>query len=209
MPSFTTLLGFVAAAMVLLLIPGPGVIYVVTRSLSQGPKAGLISAFGLGAGVLVHIAAAAVGISALLLASATAFSLVKLLGAGYLIYLGLRTILTRGGANETVSVARNSRRLFLDGVVVSIFNPKLALFFLAFLPQFVNPAAGSVTRQILILGLIYILLALLTDGSYALLAGRLRNFFAGSAPGRPWTRYLTGGVYLGLGVTTAFTGPRP
>jgi threonine/homoserine/homoserine lactone efflux protein len=208
MPTTTTLLGFVAAALALLITPGPAVLYLVTRSLSQGTRAGLISVLGLSTGVFVHIGAAAAGISALVLASAAAFTLVKGLGAVYLIYLGLRTILTRGTASGSSHATRASHRLFLDGVVVSVFNPKLAIFFLAFLPQFVDPTQGPVPRQIVILGLIYIGLALITDSTYAVLASRLRRW--GPIPGseRSWPKYLAGSVYLGLGVTAALTGRR-
>ncbi len=141
----TLLIGFVAAALVVLLIPGPGVLYVVARSVSQGLPAGLASALGLSAGALVHVVAAAGGLSALLLASATAFEIVKLLGAGYLIYLGLRTLFARAPlpglqAPSPLPV----RRLFFDGVIVSVLNPKIAVFFLAFLPQFVDPSAGPI-----------------------------------------------------------------
>ncbi len=205
-----SLLGFVAAALVVLLIPGPGVLYVVARSVSQGRRAGLMSVLGLSLGALVHVAAAAAGISAILLASATAFGVVKALGAGYLIYLGLRTVLVRRPVvSVEPSADRSLYRLFGDGVIVSVFNPKIAVFFLAFLPQFVDPARGPVPQQILLLGLVYILLALLTDGSYALLAGSLRQWLGRTVLSGRLPRYLSGGVYLGLGITTALTGRRP
>jgi len=144
LPEIASLLGFVAAALIVLLIPGPGVLYVVARSVTQGQRAGLVSVVGLSAGALVHIAAATTGLSAILLASATAFGVVKLLGAGYLIYLGIRAIMSRDLlAGVEAPTPRSMRRLFTDGIVVSILNPKLAVFFLAFLPQFVEPARGS------------------------------------------------------------------
>jgi len=209
MPTCRLLLGFVAAALVILLIPGPGVLYVVARSVSQGYRAGLVSVLGLSAGVLVHIGAAAAGISAILLASATAFGIVKFLGAGYLIYLGCRTLFARGPtANIEISDPRSLRRLFTDGVMISVLNPKIAVFFLAFLPQFVDPSRGSIPGQILILGLIYIGLALITDGSYALLAGKLRQWLRGRTMRGRLPRYVGGTVYLGLGVGTALTGRR-
>jgi threonine/homoserine/homoserine lactone efflux protein len=146
MPGDTLLLGFVAAALVVLLIPGPGVLYMVARSLGQGQRAGLVSVVGLSVGALVHVSAATAGLSAILLTSATAFGFVKTLGAGYLIYLGVRAILAR---DETTDVGapspRSLRRLFIDGVVVSVLNPKIAVFFLAFLPQFVDPSQGPVS----------------------------------------------------------------
>jgi len=162
----TLLIGFVAAALVVLVTPGPGVLYVIARTTEQGHAAGLASVLGLATGALVHVIAAAVGLSAILLASATAFGVVKMLGAAYLIYLGIRTLLKRTATGEITDVPRASLgRLFADGVVVSLFNPKIAVFFLAFLPQFVDPVAGPVAAQIMLLGLIYCGLAVITDGA--------------------------------------------
>lgn len=209
MPGSASLLGFVAAALVLLLIPGPGVLYIVARSLGQGRRAGLVSVLGLSAGALVHVAAATAGLSAILLASATAFGIVKALGAGYLIYLGLRTLFMRTSASGAEAPApRTLYRVFTDGVVVSVLNPKLALFFLAFLPQFVEPGRGPIPQQVLSLGLIYVSLALVTDGAYALLAGSLRERLDGRVRQGPLPRYASGVLYLGLGVSTALTGRR-
>ena len=207
--SSTSLLGFVAAALVLLLIPGPGVLYIVARSLSQGHRAGLVSVLGLSIGALVHVAAATAGLSAILLASATAFGIVKTLGAGYLIYLGIRTLFARGpAASVEASAPRPLYRLFRDGVVVSVLNPKIAVFFLAFLPQFVEPSRGSIPHQVLLLGLTYVGLALITDSAYAFLAGSLRHWLGGRMMQGPLPRYASGVVYLGLGVSTALTGRR-
>jgi len=209
MPASASLLGFIAAALVVLLIPGPGVLYVLARSLSQGRRAGLMSVMGLSAGALVHVAAAAAGISAILLASATAFGLVKAAGAGYLIYLGIRTLIGRSPAARIEAGApRSLRRLFGQGVLVSILNPKIAMFFLAFLPQFVDPSRAPVPQQVLGLGLIYIALALITDGSYALLAGSLRPWLGVRSRQAALPRYLSGTIYLGLGLGTALTGRR-
>jgi threonine/homoserine/homoserine lactone efflux protein len=204
-----SLLGFIAAALVLLLTPGPGVMYIVARSIGQGSRAGLVSVLGLAAGALVHVAAAAAGISTILLASATAFGFVKAAGAAYLIYLGIRTLLARGAVASTgVCTPRSSGRLFADGVLVSVLNPKIALFFLAFLPQFVDPGRGPIAQQILLLGLLYVALALVTDSAYALLAGSLRHRLRDRALQGPLPRYISGSVYLGLGVGTALTGRR-
>jgi len=200
----TLLIGFVATALVVLLLPGPGVVYVVARSVGQGYRAGLVSAVGLSAGALVHVVAAAVGLSAILLASATAFGVVKALGAAYLVYLGLRELFSRRRAAGLAPLPPAPlHRLFFDGVVVSVFNPKIAIFFLAFLPQFVDPALGQISLQVLLLGLIYVLLAVLTDGGYALLAGGLRQWLTGRFASGPWPRFMTGGVYIGLGVHAA------
>jgi threonine/homoserine/homoserine lactone efflux protein len=208
MPDSASLLAFAAAALVVLLIPGPGVLYVLARSLGQGQRAGLVSVLGLSAGAFVHVLAATVGLSAILLASATAFGVVKILGAGYLIYLGIRALLARdtSHAMETVH-ARSLRRLFIDGVVVSVLNPKIAVFFLAFLPHFADPSRGSVPQQIFLLGALYVLLALCTDGAYALLASRLRGWFRGPLARGPLPRYASGAVYVGLGVSTALVDP--
>ena len=204
MLSGTLLLGFVAASLVVLLIPGPGVVYVVARSAAQGYRAGLMSVLGLSTGAFVHVIAATVGLSAILLASATAFSMVKLLGAAYLIYLGLRTILDRRSRPGIETLAPHSlRRIFWDGVVISVLNPKIAVFFLAYLPQFVDPALGNATGQILLLGVIYVCLALTTDGGYALLAGRIRQWLSGRWARGPLPRYLSGGIFIGLGVQAA------
>lgn len=209
MPSGTLLLGFVAAALVVLIIPGPGVMYVVARSVGQGHRAGLASAVGLSAGALVHVAAAAAGLSAILLTSATAFGIIKALGAGYLIYLGIRTLFAdRPTASMETSAPLSLTRLVTDGVVISVFNPKIALFFLAFLPQFVDPGRGPVTQQVLLLGLIYVALALITDSTYAFLAGSLRHWFGGRVMQGPLPRYLSGSIYLGLGVSAALVGRR-
>lgn len=205
MPSSTVILAFVGASLVVLVMPGPGVFYVVARSVAQGRRAGLVSALGLSAGALAHVLAATVGLSAILLTSATAFGFVKALGAGYLIYLGLKALLSRNAVAPGLetSDAVPASRLFADGVIVSLFNPKIAVFFLAFLPQFVDPGQASATQQILLLGLLYAVLAVLTDGSYALLAGSVRHWFRGRIMRGPLPRYLSGGVYLGLGVQAA------
>jgi threonine/homoserine/homoserine lactone efflux protein len=208
MPDSATLLAFAAAALIVLLIPGPGVLYVLARSLGQGQRAGLVSVLGLSAGAFVHVLAATVGLSAILLASATAFGVVKMLGAAYLIYLGVRALLARDPSHALETVpARSLRRLFTDGVVVSVLNPKIAVFFLAFLPHFADPSRGSVPQQIFLLGTLYVLLALCTDGAYALLASRLRGWFRGRLARGPLPRYASGAVYVGLGVSTALVDP--
>ncbi|MBT5190924.1 MAG: LysE family translocator [Rhodospirillaceae bacterium] len=209
MPGGALLLGFMAAALVVLVIPGPGVLYVVARSVAQGYRAGLASVIGLSVGALVHVAAATVGLSAILLTSATAFGIVKLLGAGYLIYLGISTFLNRNAVvGAATATPLSLYRLFMDGVIVSVFNPKIAVFFLAFLPQFIEPAQGEVPRQILLLGLIYVGLAFLTDSAYAVLAGGLRHWVGGRLMQGPWPRYVIGSLYVGLGVNAALTGRR-
>ena len=209
MPTGSTLLTFAAAALVVLLIPGPAVLYIVARSLAQGRRAGFVSVLGLSVGALAHVAAAALGLSALLVASATAFGVVKALGAIYLVWLGVRTLLARDAADEMrVPEPRSARRLFRDGVIVSVLNPKIAVFFLAFLPQFADPARGSVARQVLLLGLLYVGMALVTDSAYAILAGFVRQRLGARVAAAPAARYATGALYIGMGLGAAFAGRR-
>ena len=209
MPDPAMLTVFVLAAFVLLITPGPAVIYVVARSLDQGVVAGLISTLAMAAGSLVHVAAAALGLSALLLQSALAFQVVKYLGAAYLIYLGIRRLLRSGTTPAPAAgVPRAFRRVFRDGVLVSLLNPKSALFFVAFLPQFVVVEAGAVARQIVVLGLVYVGMGIVSDGLWALGAGRTAHWVRRSRLLEPLQRYLTGTVFVGLGLATACAGER-
>lgn len=195
---------FFAASIILLLTPGPAVIYIVTRSVSQGRLAGLVSVLSVETGNLFHALAAALGLSALLLSSALAFTAVKYLGAGYLIYLGLRKLFGRENASEAAAAEPQSlRRIFSQGLVVAILNPKTALFFVAFLPQFVDPAQGALAPQLLALGCLFVLMALVSDSLYALLAGSIAQRLKGKRSFGGLARYLTGGVYIGLGITAA------
>jgi threonine/homoserine/homoserine lactone efflux protein len=197
-------LGFAGAALVVLLIPGLGVTYVVTRSVNQGRRAGLLSVLGLTSGALVHVLAVTVGLSAILLASAAAFGIVKIVGAGYLILLGARTLLARETATSAADIVPLSpRRLYVGGVLVSVFNPKLALFFLAFLPQFVVPGRAPIPQQVLLLGLMYVAMALITDSAYALLAASIGSRFGSGLMRGSRLRYVSGSVYLVLGLCTA------
>jgi threonine/homoserine/homoserine lactone efflux protein len=205
-PDPTSLGIFVAAAVVLLLTPGPAVLYIVARSIDQGRRAGLVSMLGVHAGTLVHVAAAAAGLSAVLAASATAFGVVKYLGAAYLVYLGVRRLLSPTAAAAAGSVrAPELRRAFVDGVVVNVLNPKTALFFLAFLPQFVDPSRGQVGAQILTLGGIFVALGLFTDGAYALTAGTAGRWLRGHPRFLAGERWVSGSMYIGLGVAAALT----
>ena len=163
---------FALAALALLVIPGPSVLYVVTRSVEQGRRAGLVSVLGLHTGTLVHIAAAATGLSALLLASATLFDVVKLAGAAYLIFLGSPRLAKRASPGRAPRRAGLTSRRVWPGFVVNLLNPKTALFFVAFFPQFVTSAPRSVA-QVLVLGAVFVLLGLLSDSTYALVSGTL------------------------------------
>jgi threonine/homoserine/homoserine lactone efflux protein len=197
---------FVVAALLLLVTPGPAVLYIVARSIEQGRRAGLVSMLGVHAGTLVHVAAAAAGLSALLAASATAFSVVKYLGAAYLVYLGARRLLEASAPAEGAPPpARRLRRAFVDGIVVNVLNPKTALFFLAFLPQFADVARPHVGAQILALGLLFVLLGLCTDGLYALGAGTAAQWLRGNPRFLASERWVSGGMYIGLGVAAALS----
>ncbi len=207
MPEPSTFLLFVAATIALLVVPGPAVIFVVTCSVTQGRAAGLVSVLGIHTGSLVHVAAAALGISALLAASATAFSVVKYLGAAYLILLGLQRLLRRRHDEERVEVPPTPpARLYRQGIVVNVLNPKTAIFFLAFLPQFANPARGPVAVQIAVLGICFILLGLVSGTTYASLSGSLSGRLRRSTGVRRHLDRASGVIYLGLGATAALAG---
>ena len=206
-PTHSSLLLFVTGAVVLLVIPGPAVFYIVGRSIDQGLRAGVISALGIATGALVHVTAAALGLSALLVSSATAFGVVKYLGAAYLIYLGLQK-LYRGDsfAKSDAPEPAKFRRIFRQGVVVSVLNPKEALFFFAFLPQFVDYSKGSITAQILFLGLLFICMGVTSDTLWALSAGTLAQHLKRNTRWLKVQRYVSGGMLISLGVATAFAG---
>jgi threonine/homoserine/homoserine lactone efflux protein len=198
----SSLLLFATAAFALAVVPGPAVLYIVARSVDQGRLAGFVSALGIATGSLVHVTAATIGLSSLLASSATAFTIVKYAGAVYLIVLGIRRLMTREVLEEAVVRGERSRRsLFANGVVVNILNPKTALFFLAFLPQFVDPDSGSVPLEILVLGLTFTLIALASDSTWALLAGTLGGWLKRSRWYLGVKRWVTGLVFVGLGAS--------
>jgi threonine/homoserine/homoserine lactone efflux protein len=203
-----TLAVFSLAALAILAVPGPAVVYIVTRSINQGRGAGLAAVLGIHVGTLVHLTAATVGLSAILVSSASAFTVVKVLGALYLIVIGIRTLLGRADPADTdpQRPPRRRRRDFAEGVVVNVLNPKTALFFLAFLPQFVDPARGQASLQILELGLTFMLLGLVTDSIWALAAGSAGETLRKSRRWGQVQRYVSGSVFVGLGVVTALTG---
>lgn len=194
---------FLLASIVLLITPGPAVIYIVARSVSQGTMAGLVASVGMHVGTIVHVLAAAYGASQLLMTSATAFNVVKYLGAAYLIFLGLRSFF---GRTEPVGDAKQDRKklltIFKESVVVNTLNPKIALFFFAFLPQFVNTQSEiSVSAQIIILGLIFVIIGIISDGLFAVFAGAIGDRF--KRTGVNYGKYVTGTVFTGLGIITA------
>jgi threonine/homoserine/homoserine lactone efflux protein len=206
-PEPSTLLLFVAAALVLLLVPGPAVAYIVARSVAQGRSAGLVSVAGIHTGSVVHVVLAAAGVSALLYASLTAFTVVKLAGAAYLVLLGVQRLLRRGDdAGRAEPAPAPAARVFGQGVVVNVLNPKTALFFLAFLPQFTSPARGPVALQIVVLGLCFIVLGLASDGCYALLAGTLAGRIRRTPRARRMLDRTSGVTLVGLGAAAALSG---
>jgi threonine/homoserine/homoserine lactone efflux protein len=209
MPDASTFLLFAAASLAFLAIPGPSVFYIVTRSLAQGRRAGVTSMLGVQVGGLVHVVAAAFGVSALIASSATAFTIVKYAGAAYLILIGIRKLLSRGEEDAEEPEPRGpapGRRLFWQGVVVNVLNPKTALFFLAFLPQFVNPSAGPVAPQMLVLGTLLVGLGVMSDGTYALVAAGAGRKLRETAAARRRLDRLSGGVFVGLGLVAALAG---
>jgi threonine/homoserine/homoserine lactone efflux protein len=209
-PSAASIGLFAVAASLLLLTPGPAVLYIVARSVEQGRIAGLVSVFGITTGTLVHVLASTLGLSALLASSAFAFGLVKYAGAGYLIYMGVRRILKRTDPPSLpLKLPRRSLgKLYRDGFIVNLLNPKTALFFLAFLPQFVDPARGAVPIQIAFLGLMFTFMGLTSDGLYAMVAGTAGLWVKRQSRHLNWERYVTGSVFIGLGLTAAFAGGR-
>ncbi|MDQ1698183.1 MAG: hypothetical protein QOG34_46 [Frankiaceae bacterium] len=210
MPSLTTLGLCALASLALLVIPGPAVLFIVTRSVEHGRRVGLASVVGVHLGTLVHVAAAALGLSALLVSSATAFSVVKYVGAAYLIGLGLHRLASppAAAAADPLASSRSVRSALAQGAVVNVLNPKVALFFLAFLPPFIDPHRGPVATQVLVLGLTYLLLGICSDGAYALaaaaVASRVRR-----GPLLRRGRRASGAVYVVLGLLAALTPRHP
>jgi threonine/homoserine/homoserine lactone efflux protein len=208
MPDPSRLALFVGAALLLLVVPGPSVLYIVTQSVSHGRRAGIASVAGITTGTLVHIAAATVGLSALLASSAVAFDVAKYLGAAYLIVIGVRRLAGLERAQE--ERARGTRdlgRLYRQGIVVNTLNPKTALFFLAFLPQFVDPSRGVAWVQVLLLGLLFATLGCMSDGIWALVAGTLGDRLRRSRRFPAVQRYVSGSVFVGLGAVAALSAP--
>ena len=201
----THFLVFLGAAILLAVAPGPGMLYVLARSLAGGRREGLLSALGTFCGGLVHVIAAAAGISIILAKSAAAFAIVKYLGAAYLCFLGIRMILD-ARKDQLISLAglQHGRSPFWQGVMTEVLNPKTALFFLSFIPQFVNREAGHVFLQFILLGAISVTLNTTADVIVALLAGPLGQHIRESARFRQRQRTLTGAVMIGLGAYLAF-----
>jgi threonine/homoserine/homoserine lactone efflux protein len=205
MPDAHSLATFIVAGLLLNLAPGPDVLYIVGRSLSQGRMAGVVSSFGIATGCLCHVTAAAVGLSALVLALPMAYDVVRYAGAAYLLWLGIRTIVARGRGFASTSLAPASLgTIFRQGVLTNVLNPKVALFFLAFLPQFTNAARGALAPQILLLGFIFIFNGTIVCIGYALAASQIGAWLASRFRISAWLNRATGGIFLALGLRLAF-----
>ncbi len=208
LPELPQLTLYLGAAFILLVTPGPAVLYVIACSLEHGWTAGVISSLGLGTGAAVQVAATAAGLSAVLASSVVAFSVVKYAGAAYLIWLGIQRLRQRRDDSLESGLRPPSSlgRLYLDGVVVNLLNPKSALFFLAFLPQFVDPTRGAAAAQVVVLGLLFILLAVLTDSLYAVAAGSLADLLRRRPTVARRVDRATGGLLIVLGLAAAWSG---
>ncbi len=208
MPSLSTYALFILTALALLAIPGPAVLYVVSRSIDQGRRAGLASVLGITTGTVVHVTLATVGLSSLILASRVAFDTVRYVGAAYLIYLGIRRLLSR--RRESPDVARPPRTvrdLYTQGLVVNLLNPKTIVFIFAFIPQFVDVGAGHVWLQVLLLGLTFAGFGLMSDSLYAIAAGSIADKLRGSLGMARFERWFGGSVLIGLGLVAAVVSP--
>lgn len=206
---FSQLYLFIGASLALLLVPGPAVLYITARSANQGRLAGLVSVLAIETANFLQAVAATLGLSAILLTSALAFDVVKYLGAAYLLYLGVRKLLVREEGEDGGEIkAEPLSRIYWQGVAINLLNPKTALFYFAFLPQFVDPARGNVTAQTIFLGALFVGMACITDSMYALLASSLAERLRGNRQFQKGQRYFAGLVYVGLGITTALTGSK-
>jgi threonine/homoserine/homoserine lactone efflux protein len=202
-PPLSTLPVFIAASIALLVIPGPAVLFIVARSSAQGTRAGLVSVLGVHTASIVHVLAAVAGLSAVVVASSIAFTTIKIFGGFYLVYLGIKSIRAAGRTSNAVGpIVKQQKRLFAEGFIVSLLNPKVALFFLAFLPQFVQRGHGAIWSQTLALGIVYIILGLCSDSMYALIGAHLGTRFSGRTARMRASRYAEGGILVGLGLLT-------
>jgi len=205
----STFLTFLIAGAILAVTPGPGVIYVVTRTLSRGRHAGLASVAGIALGNLANATAASLGLAALLAASAAAFAVIKLAGAAYLVFLGIKSLRAKRVVDIPTTTGRTTHlRLFADGFLVALLNPKTALFFAALLPQFINPEAPPL-GQSLVLACVFVAIAVCTDTIYVLAAAALAPKVTATAASRAVGRYVTAATFIGLGVYAAMAGRRP
>jgi threonine/homoserine/homoserine lactone efflux protein len=208
MPSPSTYGLFVATALAILAIPGPAVLYVVIRSIEQGRRAGLESVLGITTGTVVHVTLATVGLASLVLASKVAFDAVRYAGAAYLIYLGVRRLLTQRVEEGPAARPPLSRRdLYTQGLIVNLLNPKTIVFIFAFIPQFVDVNAGHVWLQVLLLGLTFAGLGFASDSLYAIVAGTVADRLRGTPLIARVERWFGGTVLIGLGMAAAIVAP--
>ncbi len=208
MLDLTTLISFGLATAILVVMPGPATIYIVTRSLDQGKQAGFASVLGISTGALVHFFAAGLGLSTILMTSAAAFSTVKYIGALYLIYLGIQKLRSHEELSiEQVMVPQPLSKVFYQGVIVNVLNPKAAIFFLAFLPQFIDPSAGPIWQQLIPLCFVFVCVGLAGDSTYALIAGKMRQWLAQHSSFLRRQKYVVGGTYIALGMAAATVAP--
>ncbi len=204
MPSLSTYAVFLAAGMALLAIPGPAVLYVVTRSIEMGRAGGIASCAGITTGTFVHVGLATAGLSSLIIASKPAFDAVKYVGAAYLILLGVRRLLSRTEESvETERAPRTRRMAYRQGIVVNLTNPKTIVFIFAFIPQFVDPNAKHVWLQVLVLGASFAVLGFLSDSTYAVVAGAVADRLRGSRKIARFERWFGGSILIGLGIAAA------
>ncbi len=203
MPDLNSLISFAVASVALLVIPGPAVIYIVNRSVADGRQIGLAAVVGLELGTFMHVLAATVGLSAILATSENAFNVVKYLGASYLILIGLRTLTRKPEAISTSASSMTQSQAFRQGFIINTLNPKIALFFLSFLPQFIDPNISSNARQSLILGSVFVLCGFVIDGVYALTASSLREVLVKGKALPFIQQYVAGVVFVLLGAAAA------
>lgn len=202
---------FLSAALALSISPGPDLLYILSRTVAQGVKVGAASAIGVCTGALIHVMAAALGLSALLATSALAFSAVKYVGAAYLIYLGIQALRSSGGRlqlERSTVLSATPMQAFRQGVLVDALNPKVAIFFMAFLPQFVRPEHGNAALQLIGLGVLVILVGMVVELSFVFLAARATRFFREHRRASVWLDRLFGSILVGLGVRLALASPK-
>ena len=198
---------FAFASLVLNITPGNDMLYVATRSTSQGVKAGIVSALGIAGGCIIHLLAAVIGLSAIIANSAIAFDIIKYIGAAYLVYLGIRSFLSRQNKfsiNNAIE-KKSLSKLFLQGLFTNVLNPKVALFFLAFLPQFIHPEKGNASMQILLLGLWFNFSGTIVNIIVAGVFGKLGNWLADKQAFIKWQNKITGLLLVGLGIKVALS----
>jgi threonine/homoserine/homoserine lactone efflux protein len=209
MPDNSTMIVVAMASLALVVVPGPAVIYILTRSVSQGRSAGLVSAVGVNLGSSVHVLAAVAGLTVLLASSAVAYSTVKWAGVGYLAWIGIRTLMKNDADFARPQLEQTAlRKIFIQGVLVNMLNPKVAIFFLAFLPQFVDADASNATLQTLVLGMTLVTIGLITDSLYALAGGSVGDVLRRRPTFARTTRIVSGSIYIALAGVAEVTGTK-